>query len=344
MNSGTHPVIETHGLRRRFTLAEKTSGFWGSVAALVRPKQRVVDAVADITFAVEPGEMLAFIGPNGAGKSTTIKMLTGILRPSEGRANVLGFVPWEQRRDLSYHVGSVFGQRSQLWLHLPPEDSFRLLGHIYEVPPDQFERRVGMLVELFGLRDLMTVPVRRLSLGERMRCEIAASLIHSPRVIFLDEPTIGLDVIAKEKIRELIRSANAEAGVTIFLTSHDAGDIEKLCRRVVIIDHGRILLDSPVQALRRSGRFTIRTISVRLSRPADDFRLAGIEVLKRKGPGMKLRVDTAVVPIDDVMRALLAFATLEDITVRDPALEEIIAHLYRHKGLPEPAPGHETGD
>ncbi len=339
------PVLSTRDLSRQFALTEKLPGLFGSVRSLWAAKTRTVDAVLPITFAVEPGELLAFIGPNGAGKSTTIKMLTGILHPTAGEAQVLGFVPWQQRQELAFHIGSVFGQRSQLWMHLPPADSFRLLARIYELPEREYETRIGQLVEWFDLRELMTTPVRKLSLGQRMRCEIAAALIHSPRVIFLDEPTIGLDVIAKEKIRQLIKTANAEAGVTIFLTSHDAGDIEKLCRRVIIIDHGQILLDSDVQALRRSHQFTTRTLGLRLNKPAADFRCDGVEVLKAKGPGLKLRVDTAVTPLDRVIRAVLEYAVIEDLTARDPSLEDIIAHIYRNKGLPPPpAPGEVTDD
>ncbi|MBI4859050.1 MAG: ABC transporter ATP-binding protein [Candidatus Riflebacteria bacterium] len=311
--------------------------------SLIAPKVRTIDAVRDVTFQVEPGELLAFIGPNGAGKSTTIKMLTGILHPSCGEARVLGFVPWRQRRELAFHIGSVFGQRSQLWMHLPPQDSFRLLGRIYEVPDRDHHRRIAKMAELFDLGELLTTPVRKLSLGQRMRCEIAASLLHSPRVIFLDEPTIGLDVIAKQKIRDLILTANAEEGMTIFLTSHDAGDIEKLCKRVIIIDRGQLLMDASVQALKRSEHFTLRTIGVRMSRPVESFEMEGVEILKKKGPGMKLQVDGARVPVESVIRRLMEFGHLEDISVRMPSLEEIIARIYREKGLPG-APPEATAD
>lgn len=327
------PVLETRNLCKRFVLDRKASGLLGSLRAFWAPDRRIVDAVRDVTFSVEPGELLAFIGPNGAGKSTTIKMLTGILHPSSGHAEVLGLVPWKDRRRLAFQIGSVFGQKSQLWMHLPPEDSFRLLARIYELPERRFRQRVGKLVELFDLKELMDTPVRKLSLGQRMRCEIAAALLHEPRVIFLDEPTIGLDVIAKERIRELALAANAEEGVTIFLTSHDAGDIEKLCKRVIIVDRGSILLDGDVQALKRSDRFTIRTVGARLSRSAEEFELEGAEILKRKGQGVKLRVDTADLPIEAVLEALMAYGRLEDLTVRNPSLEEIIAHIYRSKGV-----------
>jgi len=329
-------ILSTRDLAKQFHYPEKEAGLGGSIRSLLWPRTRTVDAVKGVTFQVESGELLAFIGPNGAGKSTMIKMLTGILHPTSGEARVLGFVPWQDRQALAYRIGAVFGQRSQLWVHLPARDSFRLLARIYEVPDDEYARRLQELVELFDLGEIMGVPVRKLSLGQRMRCEIAASLIHSPEVIFLDEPTIGLDVIAKEKIRELILSANSQAGTTIFLTSHDAGDIEKLCRRVVIVDRGQILLDTTVQSLKRSDHFRVRTIGLRTDRAIEGFAMDGVEVLKQKGTGMKLRVDGSRVPVESVLQRLMELGRIEDITVRAPSLEEIIARIYREKGLPEP--------
>ena len=199
-------------------------------------------AVDAVDLAVDLGEAIAFIGPNGAGKSTTIKMLTGILHPSSGEARVLGLVPWQSRTRLAHEIGTVFGQRSQLWFHLPAGDTLRLLGAIYELPPALVRQRTGELVERFALGDLLAVPVRKLSLGQRMRFEIAASLLHRPKVLFLDEPTVGLDVIAKAEVREVIREAN-QGGATVFLTSHDAGDIESIARRAIVIDRGRIVFD-----------------------------------------------------------------------------------------------------
>lgn len=331
-------MIEVQGLGKDFLVPEKEPGLWGSLKSLVTPKFRPVKAVSEVSFSVAPGELLAFIGPNGAGKSTTIKMLTGILHPSRGQATVLGLTPWEDRQQLAFHIGSVFGQRSQLWLHLPPLDSFNLLARMYELPDGAYRKRLDQLVSVFELQELLAVPVRKLSLGQRMRCEIAAALLHEPKVVFLDEPTIGLDVIAKETVRDLILKANRDAGVTIFLTSHDAGDIEKLCRRVIIIDHGQVLLDADVQSLRRSPHFSMRTVGARLSRPADGFTCAGVEILKSKGPGLKLRVDTASKPIEEVLQALQAYAHIEDITIRTPSLDQIIAHIYRQKGLPTLVP------
>lgn len=217
---------------------------------LLRPQTEAVVAVDDLSFSIAAGERVAFIGPNGAGKSTTLKVLAGILRPDAGEVRVLGFVPSDDRRRLAFHIGTVFGQRSQLWYQLPPRDTFELLGRVYEIDRPQHRRRIEMLTALFELDALVDTPVRHLSLGERMRCEIVASLLHSPRLLFLDEPTIGLDVSAKATIRDLLRTESERERVTLLLTSHDTGDIERVCTRVIVINHGRLLWDGPVTALR----------------------------------------------------------------------------------------------
>ena len=206
-------------------------------------------------------------------------MLTGILNPTGGTAKVLGLVPWESRLQLAYNIGTVFGQKSQLWYHLPAIDSFRLLGSIYEIDSREYSRRVGEVVELFELEDFIKTPVRKLSLGQRMRCEIAASILHRPKVIFLDEPTIGLDVVAKLKIRELIKRLNEEEKTTIFLTSHDAGDIEQLCKRVIVINHGDIILDAPTSYLRHN-YLTTKIVNVKFSAPCPELSLSNVEILK----------------------------------------------------------------
>ena len=301
------------------------------IKALFSPSYRHVPAVKGVSFSVEQGEMLAFIGPNGAGKSTTIKMLTGILYPTAGEARVLGYVPWEQRQELAMKIGSVFGQKSQLWFHLPPRDTFRLLSHIYEIDEVDYKRRLARIVEVFELEELLSTPVRKLSLGQRMRCEIAACLLHKPQVLFLDEPTIGLDVVAKRKIRELIAHINKEEGVTVFLTSHDTGDIESLCKRVMVINHGEVILDASPQVIRREF-LRYKTIGVRLERDIEHFEHPGVTVLKHKGAGLKLRVDNATATIDDVYAALRAHSRLADIYIADPSLEEVIEEIYQVKG------------
>jgi ABC-2 type transport system ATP-binding protein len=242
-------ALEVTGLRKVFQVAEPARGFAGRVKALFRPEYRDVEAVKGIDLAVEEGELLAFIGPNGAGKSTTIKMLTGILHPTAGQARVLGVVPWEHRSELSRRIGTVFGQRSQLWYHLPPRDTFELLSHVYEIPRADFRQRAADLVGRFEIDEFYDTPVRKLSLGQRMRCELVASLLHRPRVLFLDEPTIGLDVLARARVRELLLELNRQEGITTFLTSHEADDIEQICRRVASVIRGELVLDIPVKEL-----------------------------------------------------------------------------------------------
>src|SRR5258707_5543551 len=226
-----------------------------------------IEAVKGISLTIPAGQSVAFIGPNGAGKSTTIKMLTGILHPSSGQARVLGFTPWLERGKLTHHIGAVFGQRSQLWYHLPPRDTFELLARIYNLDRQSYVNRRDMLIERFGLGPFLETPVRKLSLGQRMRAEVAASLLHGPRVLFLDEPTIGLDVIARQELRDLIREWNQQEGVTVFLTSHDAGDIERVVKRVIVINHGCVVFDDKVSTMRRR-YLGSKILSVRFHAPA----------------------------------------------------------------------------
>lgn len=322
-------VIEVNRLHKVFRTKTKEPGLRGSVQALLRPTYSELTAVKGISFAVEEGELLAFIGPNGAGKSTTIKMLTGILNPTGGTAKVLGLVPWESRLQLAYNIGTVFGQKSQLWYHLPAIDSFRLLGSIYEIDSREYSRRVGEVVELFELEDFIKTPVRKLSLGQRMRCEIAASILHRPKVIFLDEPTIGLDVVAKLKIRELIKRLNEEEKTTIFLTSHDAGDIEQLCKRVIVINHGDIILDAPTSYLRHN-YLTTKIVNVKFSAPCPELSLSNVEILKHTDKGVKFRVDTKVKSIEGVLTELFAQVDTEDISVEEPGMEVVIRDIYSH--------------
>jgi len=324
---GNVATIDVCGLSKVFQVREKAPGLAGSLRSIISPSTREVEAVRGISFSVDEGEMLAFIGPNGAGKSTTIKMLTGILHPTEGRASVLGVTPWNDRQRLASQIGCVFGQRSQLWYHLPPRDTFELLAHVYEVPKPVYRDRLEMLAGRFGLGEFMRTPVRKLSLGQRMRCEIAASLLHAPKVLFLDEPTIGLDVVAKRAIRELIRQMNREEGITVFLTSHDVGDMEELCRRVMIINHGELILDTSVSALRRDYlRFKI--VRARLAGPIDRFQMNGVAVVKHKQANLKLSVDTDLTSIDEVLAGLMRCARIVDITIADPPTEQVIADIY----------------
>jgi len=324
-------IVEVSHLGKTFRLKQKAPGLWGSVQAVWRPVMQEITAVHNVSFSLEEGDMLAFIGPNGAGKSTTIKMLAGILHPSQGQASVLGYTPWKQRRQMAYHIGSVFGQKPQLWYHLPAEDTFRLFARIYELDMKQYQERRNFLVEAFEIGHLLQTPVRKLSLGQRMKCEIAASLLHRPRIIFLDEPTIGLDVIAKQQIREAIRTLNETENTTIFLTSHDAGDVESLCRRVIVINHGRIIFDDRTSVLKR--QFLRRKIiDVRFAEPlAEPFVLPGATVLKQGSYGVKLEFDNRTLPVQQVIQQLMATKPCTDINVSDPPMEEIIREIYQEE-------------
>jgi len=324
-------AIDVSQLHKTFVSREKQQGLRGSLRSLYHPAYREVKAVAGISFSVEQGERVAFIGPNGAGKSTTIKMLVGILHPTSGEAQVLGKVPWRQRERLAYEIGAVFGQKSQLWYHLPPQDSFDLLARIYEVPAAAYRQRLAQLVELFEIGDYLAAPVRKLSLGERMRCEIAASLLHRPHILFLDEPTIGLDVVVKQRIRDLILELNEQEQVTVFLTSHDAGDVEALCKRAMVINHGHVIFDGRVSTLKRD-YLHVKTISLKLGEAWQGFEQPGVQLLKQKGYGVKLGVDTRIVPIETVIGQLLAHYSIADINVDNPPMEEIIARIYEQAG------------
>ena len=330
-------IISLKDLRKTFRVKRKAAGLGGSVRSLWRPQHDSVEAVKGVSLEMEPGELLAFIGPNGAGKSTTIKMLTGILYPTSGEAEVLGLTPWKQRRELAYHIGSVFGQKPQLWYHLPPIDTFDLFSHIYELDRKAYARRRDFLVEAFEIGDLLDVPVRKLSLGQRMRCEIAASLLHQPKIVFLDEPTIGLDVVAKQQLRDTIKQLHAEEQTTIFLTSHDAGDIESLCDRVIVINHGQVIFDDEVKLLKR--RFLRRKlIEVRFGEPLNGhFDVPGVEVLKLGRYGVKLALDTRQRPVEAVMQDLMSGYSVVDINVMDPPMEAIIREIYQREAAVEMA-------
>jgi ABC-2 type transport system ATP-binding protein len=317
------PAIEVDRLGKTFQVREQRS--W--LGDLLRPRTREVTAVDGVSFSVEPGELVAFLGPNGAGKSTTIKMLTGILHPTDGAASVLGLVPWRDRRRLAYRIAAVFGQRSQLWYHLPPADTFDLLARIYELDDTAYRRRAARLIELFEIDPYLRTPVRRLSLGERMRCEIAAALLHAPQVIFLDEPTIGLDVIARQRIRELIRSLNAEEGTTVFLTSHDAGDVEQVCRRAIVVNHGRIVCDAPIATLKREFLRT-RIVELTFAEPTPNVAVDGIGVLQVDPYRATLEVDLDRIAIEAVVGRVVSRYPVADITVGEPPMERVIAAIY----------------
>jgi ABC-2 type transport system ATP-binding protein len=320
-------IIKVDNLCKTFKVKTKEAGMKGSIKSVFSPSYKEIEAVNNISLQVEKGEILAFIGPNGAGKSTTIKMLTGILYPSSGSIEVLGMNPASERKQLSFKIGTVFGQKSQLWFHLPPLDSFNLLGNIYEMDKGKLKKRIEFLKETFEIGDLMDIPVRKLSLGQRIRCEIAASILHEPEIIFLDEPTIGLDVVVKQKIRELILQLNKEEKTTIFLTSHDAGDIEQLCKRAIIINHGQVVLNESIKRLKYD-YLNKKIIQIKYNQQIN-LDNCNLNVIKNKGDAIKVQVDTSKQDIEEVLTELIKYGKVNDITISEPPLEEIISYIYQ---------------
>lgn len=323
-------MIEVEDLRKTFHVSRRRSGFGGALRGLVSREGREVQAVDGISFSVAAGEMVGYVGPNGAGKSTTIKMLTGILVPSSGKVSVAGLVPWERRRELAGKIGAVFGQRTQLWWDLPLIESLTLLQHVYDVPAARFNENLRYFREVLELDDFLDTPVRQLSLGQRMRGDLVAALLHDPPILYLDEPTIGLDVIARARIREVLHDINRERGVTVLLTTHDMADITRLCRRMMIIDRGKLLYDGSVEAIRE--RFGAeRTLVVDLDESeAVDGQLCvpGTTDVRRDGPRHWLRFRRDQITAAQVIPALTARYRIRDLTVEEPEIEGIVRRIY----------------
>lgn len=320
-------IIEVNNLTKTFKVKVKDKGLKGSIKSLFKPVYKEVKAVDNINFTVEKGEILAFIGPNGAGKSTTIKMLTGILYPDEGNIKVIDIDPTKKRKKLAYKIGTVFGQKEQLWTHLTPYDNFKFMGAIYDLSDEQIETRINELKNLFELDEFMSTPVKNLSLGQRIRCEIVASLIHNPEVLFLDEPTIGLDPVVKENIRGLIKKMNKECNTTIFLTSHDVGDIEKLCKRIIIVNKGKIVMDDSMDYLKYR-YLNKKVVEVKMKEPINLDNKEGIKILKQKDCNLKVEVDLSKTSITDVLNTLNP-ENIQDINISNVPLEEIISTIYK---------------
>ena len=320
-------AIKVTNLSKEFKVKVKDKGLKGSIKSIFHPAYKEIAAVDHISFSVQRGEILAFIGPNGAGKSTTIKMLTGILYPNDGEVSVLGISPTDRRKKLAYKIGTVFGQKEQLWTHLTPYDNFKFFGAIYDLPDQKIEERIESLNKIFELEEIINTPVRNLSLGQRIRCEIAASLIHEPEVLFLDEPTIGLDPVVKESIRTLIKKMNKEFQTTVFLTSHDVGDIEKLCKRIIIVNHGKIVMDDSMENLKYH-YLNKKLVEVKLKEPMDLTGEDGITIIKSKGSNLKLEVDITKKSISDAMKLIDADQII-DINISNVPLENIITEIYK---------------
>lgn len=322
-----HKVINVHNLSKNFVVRQNYPGILGAIKGLFCAKKTSVNAIRELSFSINQGERVAFIGPNGAGKSTTIKMLTGILHPSSGLIEVLGLTPWKDRPSLGYHIGTVFGQRTQLWYHLPPSDTFGLLAKIYEISPTTYQRQLKELTEAFEITPFLHKPVRQLSLGERMRCEIVASLLHKPKILFLDEPTIGLDINAKLKIRGLLNKLSKDHGTTLFLTSHDTADIEQVCDRVIVLDKGTIIQDSSLKELKRN-YVKKKILSLITDAESLSLNLPGMMILENSNHHFVCEVDLTQTPIDKVIHEALKMTGLKDVTIEDPSMEEIIRALY----------------
>ncbi len=320
-------VIEVKNLSKSFKVKIKEKGLKGSLKSIIKPKYKTIKAVNNISFDVEEGEMIAFIGPNGAGKSTTIKMLTGILYKNEGDIKVLDLDPSKDRKKLAYKIGTVFGQKEQLWMHLTPMDNFKFFAAIYDIPDKEAEERIEELSKLFEMEGFINTPVRNLSLGQRIRSEIVASLIHKPKILFLDEPTIGLDPVVKENIRKLIKKMNKEYNTTIFLTSHDVLDIEKLCKRVIIVNNGKIVMDDTMNNLKYH-YLNKKIVEVKSKEKIDFNDEDGITILKEKETNLKLEIDTRKKNLSDVLK-LIDPENIIDINISNTPLEQIISEIYK---------------
>lgn len=330
-------MIYAEHLKKEFKKVIKEPGLKGSIKALFKPKKEIVTAVDNISFHVPKGEVLGFIGPNGAGKSTVIKMLTGILTPTSGECRINGQIPQNNRQKYVKEIGVVFGQRTQLWWDLPLTETYNVLKEIYEVDDKQFKKRMDFLNEVLELQDFIQSPVRTLSLGQRMRADIAASMLHSPKVLFLDEPTIGLDVVVKDNIRKAIMKINEEEQTTVILTTHDISDIELLCKRIVMIDKGKNVFDGDLHNLKtnygqiRELNFETDTQNVKsILAYKEHFGFVDDDIsLDTDGNLVKVRFNSAVVPVSEMLTYTLQKININDISVKDADIEEIVRRLYK---------------
>jgi len=328
------PQILVENLSKTYRVSERRPGAWGAVQGLFARRYRLVHALKHISFSLERGELLGFIGPNGAGKSTTIKILSGILEPLSGRCEIDGLTPWRDRIRHVARIGVVFGQRTQLWWDLPVIDGFDLLRDIYRVPDSEYRRTRDEMIGLMRLERLLEQPVRQLSLGQRMRCEIAAAMLHRPALLFLDEPTIGLDAPSKLAVREFVKTLNREQGVTVILTTHDMHDIEALAERVIVIGNGVILADKPF-ALLRAEVLTERRLFADFVGTAPALEIPGAVVRNRDGNSIELSFDPAVISVPQLIESISANYELADVHVEQPQIEEVIARFYDLHGASE---------
>lgn len=325
-------IIKADRLSKDYKIYKDHKGYLGALRNLFDRRFSLVHAVNDVSFRIYPGELIGYIGPNGAGKSTTIKMLTGLLVPTSGEVQVNGFIPWKDRKDYVKHIGAVFGQRTTLWWDLPVRDSLDLLKHIYEIPSDRFKQNLDSFREILELDAFMETPVRSLSLGQRMRADLCAALLHDPKLIFLDEPTIGLDVVAKQRVREFIHFINAKRGTTILLTTHDTADIAKLCKRIMIIDHGKILYDGEFDELIKYYGGS-RVLSVEFAEFYKDPTIDQAKIVKTDGMNVTYSFKREDISASKLIHQLSEKYRIRDLEVQDQAIEDVIRDIYENQLL-----------
>lgn len=320
-------MIEMKGVSKSFKVSKRNAGIGKAVKALFKREYETVNALENVSFNIKKGEMVGYIGPNGAGKSTTIKIMSGILHPDKGECYINGKVPWKDRISHVRDIGVVFGQRSQLWWDVPVADSFELLKDIYKIPENEFKKNKDMLSELLNIKDIIKVPTRQLSLGQRMRCEIAASLLHSPKILFLDEPTIGLDAVSKIAVRDFIKAINKEKKTTVILTTHDTQDIEALTKRIILIGKGRVLLDGNIDELKQ--RFNQkRTITVDYIGSIEELP-KGLSFIEKYSSHAVISVDTEIIGISSAISYLTERVEIVDFTVNSATVDDVVVGLYK---------------
>jgi len=320
-------LIEVNNLRKTYITYERGHSFKDTLISLFMRKEKQIHAVSGVSLKISAGEIIGFLGPNGAGKSTTLKMLTGVLHPTSGDVRIMGYIPWKQRKSYVKHIGAVFGQKSQLMWDIPPVDAFYMNKAIYAIPEAEFNETLLQLVELLGVQDIIRKPTRQLSLGERMKCEFVMAMLHRPKIVFLDEPTIGLDVIAKEKIREFILEMNRK-GVTFILTTHDLDDIEHLAQRVIVINHGEIVFDHSLERL-RSFMGTYKMVRLASKRALPFVFPKGVRLLKKISDfEAELEVDTSVLELSLFIQQINDECGIGDMSLQDPPIENVIKELY----------------
>lgn len=315
-------MIEVKDLNKTFIKERRKKGLKGW---FIKDKQEF-EAVKNISFKVEKGEIIAFVGPNGAGKSTTIKMLTGIIHPTSGKIDVAGLNPVKDRKKLAYKIGCMFGQKSGLWMHLPAIDTYKLYGSMYDIPKEELNKRISEVVEIFGLQDIINIPVRKLSLGQRMICEIASIMLHKPQILFLDEPTIGLDIVVKEKVRKAILDIHKKSNTTIFITSHDLGDIEKLCKRIIIIDKGTIIKDEDIESLKHE-YLSEKFVTIKYEEDINNIKF-DFPISDKVDNKVMLKIDTNKISMAEILTKFMQYGNIVDMEAIPVSLEEVIYDIY----------------